>query len=1404
MRVCTTAVESRCESQEPSWLQAVQRKPGGWLVVLVLGAYIAADKANLCSWQSLTWAKSPASWGALDVGAKGDWQQAPKEKQAWLHSENTSAHFRKLEILQEDAAGSSPAPVQELQLGLRQLGLSPTSSSEAEDKPHDAFLFLIVGMIIGTGVTFLASFPLFHGIQQSVALFVIGGLIAIFLEGSWTRWKEHAGKGARSFDMWMQIDPHLILFTLLPALLTGDAMSLDTQVAKRVASQCIYLASAGVLCNTTLAALFLYVYLPYDWSFLQCLTTGAILCATDPVAVVALLKELGASPTLTVQIQGESLLNDGTAMVLYAISYSMLQGEKYDASEITIYLLQKVALAVVVGLVVGYVFVQWIRNINGLRNKHADMIQISLTICCAYWSFILSEGVLKINGVLATVFAALMLAHQMWPAVINKESMHTVWHTLEYIGNTVIFFLAGALTGKASIFVRWIDYFHVVVIWIILMFIRGLVLYMSRPVLKWLNEDRQSVTPAEAIVITWGGLRGALGLSLAIQVSIDRAGGGISEQDAGRALFYVGGVAALTLIINATTCPMIVKKLGITRLEEEKRRMLLLMHRRLVELSAMGSQPPAVVHAIERMLGSTLASINKDRRQRAIDHAKEKFMLTRQKSVNLVTNFVDVTGSHSTHVGDSSTTSGFSVTRSRGADVGVGKPLERLTERMSQEVSGSVWPAAWRNERFPFGVTSLEAMGPICSDEPHLPSDNSRLPSHQAWGDSPAAAQPPQPPGTPRAWGDPSAGSEDPWSLALPHSMVVPDEGGMSRQVSGGSRSDPSSHGHGRCSGCSEALLDYVKVEEPAMQPMSDLLDEYAEVKMKFNMIPQESLKMMGNIIDMPVLDMEEDHPLISMMTTGCLNEALLRAMNEGFFACLRSTYYKLMESGDMRPGSDEADVLLNSISLALHASYKDLLDFSFVSPFVVKKYRMLQDTQDNFDDTEKMQSVLPQWARTGSSKKKQKRKTFVLRLVESMPFHILMITAIIINAGFMFIEEEYRTSDNDSNQGWLIAEITFCVIFLIECTLKMAAARLRFFLDLWNNFDLLLVILGIVGVVFSIVALNLPVDSAQGRVVRVARVFRVMRLIRLFRLVRLMRGLQAIFTQQQEALEAQEHIKKIQVLTFFVKAHCHVQKEYVKYFGIRGTVDTPEVARVILQSQVSVFKAISMAVGEEHVLNDVLLEQVNVVRETKVLAEELEKFVMDAYNGGVVSHREADNLLEPVRDHVKACYEEIQSPIFIFTRSMKKTIRGSKEAVEKAIHPSSRRSSVWSILSGTFGMGSSTSRGSGGPLVSKVDSKQKGGIRPEVWKEEGDDWSPQVHRHGSDSSTGPLVGHNISKASLAVPGARLGSVKPSSSTASSSRETMIQGASSLNSVDTLRVSQHDGGLEPITPLTIP
>merc|ERR1719356_1757287 len=96
-----------------------------------------------------------------------------------------------------------------------------------------------------------------------------------------------------------------------------------------------------------------------------------------------------------------------------------------------------------VGFVIGIFYWLWIWAVNNKFHHQSAVIQIALTLACAYSSFLVAEGLLHLSGVLATVSSSLVLAHLMWPHVQNHHTMHTVWHMFEYLGNTIIFFLAG-------------------------------------------------------------------------------------------------------------------------------------------------------------------------------------------------------------------------------------------------------------------------------------------------------------------------------------------------------------------------------------------------------------------------------------------------------------------------------------------------------------------------------------------------------------------------------------------------------------------------------------------------------------------------------------------------------------------------------------------------------------------------------------------------------------------------------------------------------------------------------------------------------------------------------------------------------------------------------------------------
>lgn len=274
------------------------------------------------------------------------------------------------------------------------------------------FLFLLLG--VGTQQFLVCYMPSLPYTAVLLCEGVVIGVIAMATDGSSSATEQ---KLHLSLMMWMEIDPHLLLFTFLPALLFGDAMKINTHLFSKCFTQCLLVACPGVLLGTFLTGCVAKYLLPYGWNWSLSLVLGSILAATDPVAVVALLKSLGASPVLTMQITGESLMNDGTAIVLFNLFFNMYNGQSYTPLGIVTYFVRMAVGGPALGLVFGLVTLLWMRRLSCSTSRTDVLLQIVLTLCCAYGSFFVGEELCQVSGVLCTVTAALVLAEYVWPTI---------------------------------------------------------------------------------------------------------------------------------------------------------------------------------------------------------------------------------------------------------------------------------------------------------------------------------------------------------------------------------------------------------------------------------------------------------------------------------------------------------------------------------------------------------------------------------------------------------------------------------------------------------------------------------------------------------------------------------------------------------------------------------------------------------------------------------------------------------------------------------------------------------------------------------------------------------------------------------------------------------------------------
>lgn len=452
---------------------------------------------------------------------------------------------------------------------------------EEEQEPYIVFYFMFTSLLLGT-LTYALQHRYHLAIPYTVLLFLEGVII-----GGLRHQNYFPTLYAASVDMWVNIDPELILFAFLPALLFGEAMGFTWHVFKRAFGQCALLAGPGVILGTLAQAPLMRLIVP-SWSWGMCMAFGSIVAATDPVAVVALLKDVGVDRMLTMQVAGESLLNDGVAIVVwtpiqlymvatYCMSHTPdLHCKTNDAvvtpKSLFFLFLQLAVCGCLLGKMFGWVTVL-LFSFNSDKTSHASStIQLALSLCCAYLAFFIGQSIFGVSGVLCTIFAGVFCGQHAGPIVADKSSLESVWHTLEFGGNTLLFILAGTIFGLTAPHEQsWTSWAQLLFTYLSMMAIRLAMLQLLFPLLKRMGIG---CNKKDIYVMWWGGLRGAVGLSLALYMRRLADQGKIEKAYGEKCVWLVAGCAALTLVINATTCSALIDYLGVRGESPQSRKQL--------------------------------------------------------------------------------------------------------------------------------------------------------------------------------------------------------------------------------------------------------------------------------------------------------------------------------------------------------------------------------------------------------------------------------------------------------------------------------------------------------------------------------------------------------------------------------------------------------------------------------------------------------------------------------------------------------------------------------------------------------------------------------------------------------------------------------------------------------------
>lgn len=336
------------------------------------------------------------------------------------------------------------------------------------------------------------------------------------------------------------LTPELIFTVLLPPLVFEAALHLNWGQFRREAPLVLSIAFIGTLLSALSVAVGMHMLVGWGWQ--ASLLFGALIAATDPVSVIAMMKEQNAEQRLRFLMESESLVNDGAAAVLFTVVAAWIAGEDSGPGMVALSLSLTVGGGVLCGLVVAGL----VLFVAGRSDDH--LVELTLTMLAAYGSFLLAEK-FHVSGVLATLAAGMLVGNRGRAFELTGHGSDAIvrfWDFAAFLANSVIFLLIGSREAAQPIGA----YLGAAVIGTLLvLFGRAVAVY---PITSLFRRSGLAVDRPTQHILFWGGLRGALALALAMA-----APAALPERDALIGVAFA--VVAFSIFVQGLTVPRLLK-----------------------------------------------------------------------------------------------------------------------------------------------------------------------------------------------------------------------------------------------------------------------------------------------------------------------------------------------------------------------------------------------------------------------------------------------------------------------------------------------------------------------------------------------------------------------------------------------------------------------------------------------------------------------------------------------------------------------------------------------------------------------------------------------------------------------------------------------------------------------------
>ena len=346
-----------------------------------------------------------------------------------------------------------------------------------------------------------------------------------------------------------RLTQEMILFAFLPPLLFEGAIHFEISHLRRNIRSIATLSLPGLLIAGFTAGVLLQKLtgLPLTVALL----IGVMVTPTDPISVLALFKKLGVSKRLSMIVEGESVFNDGTGIVLYGVLVGIITSGQFSFGASVLLFTKVVIGGLMVGVLTGQIAFMFLKRLDD------HVLEVLITMILAFGSFMIAEHTLHVSGVMAVVAAGVLIGnqgarHAMSPT--TRLAIKNFWEIAAFIINSLIFLMIGTQIDPVELIKIWPS---ITAAFLIVVAARALGSY---PLLGALNLAGERIPAKWTHVINWGGIHGSIPIALALGLP------DIPRRDFIVSLVF--GVVFLSLTVQGLTMTPLIRALGLAGRDE--------------------------------------------------------------------------------------------------------------------------------------------------------------------------------------------------------------------------------------------------------------------------------------------------------------------------------------------------------------------------------------------------------------------------------------------------------------------------------------------------------------------------------------------------------------------------------------------------------------------------------------------------------------------------------------------------------------------------------------------------------------------------------------------------------------------------------------------------------------------